>query len=110
MLIRKEMFILLVEIVEKIQPKDAKISSVADMIPGEETKEPEQLRTKRALRKSLEDQMLPSMQPRPGTALNFTPIPEVSYPEGSSAAEITRYSIDTSYSLGTMLSQWQKYI
>lgn len=50
-----------------------------------------------------------SQQVSPSTALNFTHIPSKSYPQDSSPSTITKYSIDTSYTLGQMLSSWEKY-
>nr|CAG4647292.1 EOG090X0AVR [Megafenestra aurita] len=49
-----------------------------------------------------------SQQVSPSTALNFTHIPSKSYPQDSSPSTITKYSIDTSYTLGQMLSSWEK--
>lgn len=54
--------------------------------------------------------MLPSMNARPGTALNFTPFPATSFPKGSTTADITRYSLDTSHILRQMLLHWEKLI
>lgn len=98
------------KIVDKIEPAEKKILSVADLVPNavEQDHETGATPSKRVLRINREDDMLPSMHARPGTALNFTAIPENSFPEGSSASEITRYSLDSSYTLERMLSQWDK--
>lgn len=40
--------------------------------------------------------------------LNFTKIPERSYPKGASASEITKYSIDKSFILGEILSTFTR--
>nr|CAG4649575.1 EOG090X0AVR [Scapholeberis mucronata] len=40
--------------------------------------------------------------------LNFTKIPERSYPEGASASDITKYSIDKSFILGEILSTFKR--
>ena len=94
---------------EKIQPAEKKIGSVADLVPSElKEKEPDVKKMKRVPRSNLEDDLLPSMHARPGTALNFTSIPENPYPEGSTSSEITRYSIDTSHVLRQMLLQWKE--
>nr|CAG4634981.1 EOG090X0AVR [Alona affinis] len=103
---------LTVEIVEKIQPSEKKIGSVADLVPsevkGEESSEKK--RNTRVLRSNPEDALLPPMHARPGTSLNFTSFPESSFPQGSTISEITRYSIDTSHVLRQMLLQWQEPI
>lgn len=101
----------LVKIVGKIEPVEKKILSVADLVPIKEVEKDHETGAtpnKRVLRINREDDMLPSMYARPGTALNFTSIPENSFPEGSSASEITRHSLDSSYTLERMLSQWDK--
>lgn len=41
------------------------------------------------------------------TNQNFTPIPAKSYPEGSSGAEVTKYSIDKSFVLQQMASKYE---
>ena len=56
----------------------------------------------------MESQLLPLMCAKPGTELKFTEIPLQSYPEGSAANDITKYSIDTSFVLNQMLSTWEK--
>ena len=63
---------------------------------------------KRVKRGNLESQLLPLMCAKPGTELKFTEIPLQSYPEGSAANDITKYSIDTSFVLNQMLSTWEK--
>ena len=51
---------------------------------------------------SAED-LLPRMHSEPGTEIRFTPIPERNYPAGASPAEITKHSMDLSYTLQAML-------
>lgn len=83
--------------------------SVADLVACEkkESREPASP-AKRIRKKDLESSLLPEMCARPGTCLNFTKIPEISFPEGSSASDMTRCSIDTSYLLGELISRWEK--
>nr|CAG4650381.1 EOG090X0AVR [Sida crystallina] len=95
---------------DRTEPANKKISSVADLIPGEaESSNPEpDVKKRRVRRVNLEDSLLPSMHPRPGTELRFTQIPELSYPDGATASEITRYSLDMSFVLGQLLKKWEK--
>nr|CAG4643412.1 EOG090X0AVR [Ilyocryptus agilis] len=98
------------DIISRIEPTQKKICSVADLVPSAvEQKEDEssESRKQRVPRKNVEEQMLPRMECRLGTGLNLTKIPEKSYPLGSSAAEITKYSLDTSYVLEQMISCWE---
>ena len=47
---------------------------------------------------------LTAAPPEPGTCINFTSIARQKYPAGASPADITRYSIDSSYQLGLFLA------
>ena len=100
---------LLADVVEKVEPLQQKISSVAELIPSDvvQTEPPSKVILMRT--SNYEDQLLPDMQLKPGTELKFTKIPSRSFPEGSSAMDITKYSIDTSYILEQMLSRWERY-
>lgn len=52
-----------------------------------------------------EDELLPDMKPKPGTELQLSKIPCKQYPDGASPTEITKYSLDTSYALDTVLKK-----
>ncbi|XP_060831317.1 protein AAR2 homolog [Bombus pascuorum] len=52
-----------------------------------------------------EDELLPDMKPKPGTELRLSKIPCKQYPDGASPTEITKYSLDTSYALDTVLKK-----
>ncbi|XP_042882047.1 protein AAR2 homolog [Penaeus japonicus] len=47
--------------------------------------------------------VLPDMVQRPGTEMRFSKFPEKPYREGATPAEITRYSLDSSYSIGQLV-------
>lgn len=93
-----------------MEPLQQKISSVTELISSEDVPAPAEspVKEKRIKRSNYEDELLPHMQPKPGTALNFTKVPVDFYPVGSSAMEITKHSIDTSYLLEQMLSTWER--
>ena len=96
---------------ERLEPTGKKIAAVADLLPGEAEQssiEPEIKKRKRILRANIEESLLPTMHQRPGTELRFTKIPETSFPEDATASDITRYSIDTSYSLDQLLLKWDR--
>ena len=100
-----------VEGLERLEPTGKKIAAVADLLPGEAEQtsiEPEIKKRKRILRANIEESLLPTMHQRPGTELRFTKIPETSFPEDATASDITRYSIDTSYSLGQLILKWDR--
>lgn len=53
--------------------------------------------SKKARSSMSEEDFLPNLKPKKGTELRFTPFPEKTYPEGSTPAEITHHSLDSSY-------------
>lgn len=55
-----------------------------------------------------EDELLPNLQPKPGTELRLTPFPTKDYPDGSTPAEITKHFMDPTFSLDQMLSSYSK--
>ena len=51
---------------------------------------------------------LPKMTEDPDTKIKFTEIPTKNYPEGATPAEITRHSMDHSFKLEQLLSNYKK--
>ena len=49
--------------------------------------------------------LLPNLKPKHGTELRLTELPERNYPDGATPMEITRYSLDSSYALQTVLQK-----
>nr|CAG4637252.1 EOG090X0AVR [Ceriodaphnia reticulata] len=97
------------DVVRRIEPHSKKVTSVAELIVNEAIQPDEsQSKERQVKRVNIESQLLPSMHVKPDTELNFTNIPPSSYPEGSSASEITKFSIDTSYMLKQMLSSMEE--
>lgn len=56
----------------------------------------------------IEEDLLPGLKPAPGTALRLTNFPKLYYPPGSTPAEITLHSMDSSYALKTVLDQHER--
>ena len=52
-----------------------------------------------------EEELLPDMKPKPGTELRLSKLPDKSYPDGASPAEITKHSLDSTYALDTLLDK-----
>lgn len=46
---------------------------------------------------------IPDMEPVPGTEIRFSKFPSRPYPEGATPSEITRFSLDSSYSVGKLV-------
>jgi A1 cistron-splicing factor AAR2 len=57
-----------------------------------------------------EDDVLPHLKPVPGTELRFTQFPERHFPEGSTPAEITHHSLDSTYVLETMVAKYTRCV
>ncbi|XP_017753595.1 PREDICTED: protein AAR2 homolog [Eufriesea mexicana] len=51
-----------------------------------------------------ENELLPDMKPKSGTELRLSKIPDKHYPDGASPSEITKYSLDSSYALNTIIN------
>lgn len=95
-------------VLERMQPLNKKVCSVSQLILDEsETMDTNdsQIVKKRVKVKDEEERLLPKMVHKPGTSIRFVDIPDT-YPEGSSAAEITRYNLDSSYYLDQLLQNY----
>ncbi|KFM68531.1 hypothetical protein X975_14088, partial [Stegodyphus mimosarum] len=97
-------------LVKKLQPLSGVVSSVTQLVPlsypSQESTEPDSTTERRF--QTLEDKYLPDMKKVPGTEIRFTDIPQNKYPEGSSAAEITMHSMDSTYVLEQLLKSFEK--
>ena len=51
---------------------------------------------------------LPKMRHRPGTEIRYTAIPSEKYPAGSTPAQVTRHSMDSTYQLERYLEKFQR--
>lgn len=71
---------------------------------------PNNKRRRRSNNRDIEDDLLPDLKPMEGTELRFTLFPEQNYPEGSTAAEITRHSLDSTYVLNFILKRHKKQV
>ncbi|XP_038062741.1 protein AAR2 homolog [Patiria miniata] len=98
-------------LVKDLMPSCGKIFSAPQLIADDKTRtsaqraelaESRRLEHPEGANTSAED-LLPRMHNEPGTEIRFSPIPDRNYPVGASAAEITKYSMDLSYTLESML-------
>ena len=83
------------DLLERVQPVCKKISSVTEL--------PQEPQHSRVTVSASEDAVL-SLQQNPETVIRFTAFPKLKYPEGASPAEISNYSMDSSYALSCMLN------
>jgi len=94
--------------VEKLQPENGKIYSVTQLQSQASTTqsrkaEAEALKNNGEAASCTDQDGLPYMETIKDSALNLTKIPNKKYPEGASPQQITKYSMDHSYVLGTLL-------
>lgn len=54
------------------------------------------------------EKRLPNMETVPGTEIRFSQIPKIKYPPGSSPKDMTKYSMDSSYALKSMIQNCYK--
>lgn len=98
-------------LLKKLQPLCGTVSSVPQLVPlsypPEQEKEEDQIVQTRSSC-SLEDKYLPKMDKVPGTEIRFTEIPKLRYPSGSSAAEITKHYMDSTFTLDQLLATYSK--
>ncbi|KAG8041908.1 hypothetical protein G9C98_007212 [Cotesia typhae] len=52
-----------------------------------------------------EELLLPNLKQKKGTELRFTEVPERNYPDDATPAEITEYSLDSSYALSSTIQK-----
>ncbi|XP_015234733.1 PREDICTED: protein AAR2 homolog [Cyprinodon variegatus] len=98
------------ELAVNLQPLSGRVCAFSDVIPElqlrhtkDRAEQPRNDTACQSMREGLD--RLPKMKQREGTELRFSVIPEKNYPPGASPAEITRCSMDLSYSLETVLKK-----
>jgi len=80
----------------RLEPRTAKISSAADLIPGVAGSEDQA------------DPRLPLMVNRPDSSIRYTSLTARRYPEGSTPAEITRHGLDGTFQLIEFIATLEK--
>ncbi|XP_063236961.1 protein AAR2 homolog [Bacillus rossius redtenbacheri] len=94
-------------VAERLVPASGRIRSALDLVPAGGSSGDSRRRSSsgRSRAEDREEALLPDMRPAPGTGLRFAEFPELRYPEGSTPAEVTRHSLDSSYVLEALLAQ-----
>lgn len=97
----------------KLTPVSGFIQSVLELEPcsdadrpraSNQTEKPKRMR----LSEHNEDNFLPHLKAKKGTELQLTKFPDRNYPEGSSPSEITKHSLDSSFVLSAMLTNYSE--
>uniref|UniRef100_A0A023F832 Protein AAR2 homolog n=1 Tax=Triatoma infestans TaxID=30076 RepID=A0A023F832_TRIIF len=91
-------------LVKQLSPECGLIRSALELVADENQTAKETRRVQRNTVEEKEEDLLPHLKPRPGTGLRLTRLPEKRYPDGSSPQEMTKYSLDFTYSLEYMIS------
>ncbi|KAK4881789.1 hypothetical protein RN001_005108 [Aquatica leii] len=101
-------------LIKRLMPETGRVKSVLDLMcqaKSEEGPSSKCLRKPRwgnSLTEAIEEDLLPNLKPVPGTDIRLTPLPNRNYPEGSIPSEITRHSLDSTYSLELMINSFQE--
>lgn len=101
---------LTISALERLQPTNGKVTAVPSFeSSGSTTQSRRELARQRAAAGvttsvDVDDEGLPIMKRTEGTQIRFSQIPLHDFPIGSSAVQITQYSIDRSYALQNMVA------
>jgi A1 cistron-splicing factor AAR2 len=105
------------ELVSRLVPQSGQIRSALDLVPcdnsssnGDTAALKQRRRSRPLTMEEKEDDILPHLKPLPGTELRFTQFPERHFPEGSTPAEITHHSLDSTYVLETMVATYTRCV
>ncbi|XP_050308401.1 protein AAR2 homolog [Anthonomus grandis grandis] len=108
-------------LVQKIMPLNGVVSSALELEPCTDANRPRGIKnseteddlptsSKKARSSMTESELLPHLKPKAGTELRFSDFPKHAYPEGSTPAQITRHSLDSSYLFNQILGSYNEPI
>lgn len=89
-------------LLERLNPESGLIRSALELVKGEPKIE---RRSRGRTIEEKEEELLPNLVPKEGSNIRMTPLPEA-YPEGCSPAEVTMHSMDSTYTLEKIISQF----
>ncbi|XP_014252497.1 protein AAR2 homolog [Cimex lectularius] len=89
-------------VLNRLLPECGVISSALELISMQDRPKPVLIRRLRTVDER-EEELLPKLRPTPGTEIRFTPMPMKTYPDGSTPQDITKHSLDLSYTLDSMI-------
>jgi A1 cistron-splicing factor AAR2 len=106
-------FFILDELISRLVPELGQIRSALELVACDrkscDVSAPKR-RSRPLTAEEREEDLLPQLKPTPGTELRFTQFPERNFPEGSTPAEITHHSLDSTYVLETMLAKYKRCV
>lgn len=98
------------ELVARLSPHSGQIRSALEYLASPDTSAERPRRSRVSTQEEREDDLLPQLTPVPGTELRLTPYPARSFPPGASPQEITQHSLDSTYTLNSMISQYSRSV
>lgn len=98
------------ELVARLSPHSGQIRSALEYLANPNTSAERPRRSRVSTEEEREDDLLPQLIPVPGTELRLTPYPERSFPPGATPQEITQHSLDSTYTLNSMISQYSRSV
>lgn len=102
------------DLVSRLVPQSGQIRSALELVSCDykssngDAAASKQRRSRPLTVEEKEEDLLPHLKPTPGTDLRFTQFPERNFPEGSTPAEITHHSLDSTYVLETMVAKYTR--
>ncbi|KAL5020403.1 hypothetical protein ScPMuIL_003295, partial [Solemya velum] len=104
-------------LMDRLQPLVGKIHAVCQFVSekSDSKSRKESFERRKSESESLQEESQPSSDPEsllpqmkivPGTEIRFSTIPKTKYPAGASPAQISKYSMDLSYTLEQMFEQF----
>lgn len=98
------------DIVAQLSPLSGKIASVAQLVPDMATRTTADRKllaeaNKELLKSKNPEDHLPQMHREPGTEIRFSQISKQNYPEGATPKEITKHSLDHTFTLDKLLQE-----
>lgn len=98
------------ELVARLSPHSGQIRSALEYLASPDTSAERPRRSRVSTEEEREDDLLPQLTPVPGTELRLTPYPARSFPPGATPQEITQHSLDSTYTLNSMISQYSRSV
>uniref|UniRef100_A0A0A9Y7M7 Protein AAR2 homolog n=1 Tax=Lygus hesperus TaxID=30085 RepID=A0A0A9Y7M7_LYGHE len=97
-------------LLKKLTPECGLIRSALDLVCTSKKTPPAKRTGRSRTFEQREEELLPELTPLPGTGIRFSPVPENGFPPGSTPQEITKHSLDQSYTLDLMINKSESAI
>lgn len=92
------------DVAARLTPECGKIRSALELTVSDRPKSQRRSLSRYTSDQERQEQLLPTLEATPGTEFRYTPFPAKNYPDGATPAEITRHSMDKTYTLHAMIT------